>query len=91
MFYGISIIVAVIAFLFAAYLYIWVKRQPQENKRITEVAGLIRAGANTFMTREYKILAVFAAVVAVLILLFLPKPIWSNDAVWKNIAMAVAY
>ena len=80
MFYGISIIVAVIAFLFAAYLYIWVKRQPQENKRITEVAGLIREGANTFMKREYKILAIFALVVAVLILLFLPKPIWSTDA-----------
>ncbi len=91
MFYGISIIVAVIAFLFAAYLYLWVKRQPQENKRITEVAGLIRAGANTFMTREYKILALFAGVVAVLILLFLPKPIWATDDIWKNIAMAIAY
>ena len=91
MFYGISIIVAVIAFLFAAYLYIWVKRQPQENKRITEVAGLIREGANTFMKREYKILAIFALVVAVLILLFLPKPIWSTDAAWKNIAMAISY
>ena len=91
MFYGISIIVAVIAFLFAAYLYIWVKRQPQQNKRITEVAGLIREGANTFMKREYKILAIFALVVAVLILLFLPKPIWSTDAAWKNIAMAISY
>ena len=91
MFFGISIIVAVIAFLFAAYLYVWVKRQPQENKRITEVAGLIRDGANTFMKREYKILAIFAGVVAVLILLFLPKPIWANDNVWKNVAMAVSY
>jgi len=27
MFYGISIIVAAIAFLFAAYLYFWVKKQ----------------------------------------------------------------
>lgn len=91
MFYGISFIVAIIAFLFAAYLYLWVKRQPQENKKISEVAQLIREGANTFMRREYKILAIFAAVVTVLILLFLPSPIWSTKELWKNVAMAVSY
>ena len=92
MFYGISILVAAIAFLFAAYLYVWVKRQAQENKRITEVARLIREGANTFMKREYKILAIFATVIAVLILVLLPKPIWTEGAeIWKNVAMAVSY
>ncbi len=91
MFYGISILIAAIAFLFAAYLYFWVKRQPQENKRITEVAQLIREGANTFMKREYKILAVFSAVIAVLILVFLPSPIWGTKEIWKNIAMAISY
>ncbi len=90
-FYGISILIAAIAFLFAAYLYAWVKKQQQSNKRITEVAGLIRDGANTFMAREYKILAVFALVVAVLIVLFLPNPIWSTDNIWDNISMAIAY
>ncbi len=92
MFYGVSVLVSAIAFAFAAYLYFWVKRQPQENKRITEVAGLIRDGANTFMRREYKILAIFAAVIAVLIVVFLPTPIWkAGDAWWKNVAMAISY
>ena len=97
MFYGISIVIAAIAFLFAAYLYFWVKKQQQTNKRITEVAGLIRDGANTFMKREYKILAIFALIVAVLIVLFLPKPIWNAATVedrWTgmdNISMAIAY
>ncbi len=89
--YGISIIVAAIAFLFAAYLYVWVKRQPQDNKRITEVAQLIREGANTFMKREYKILAIFALIVAVLLLVFLPSPIWSSKSPVDNVLMAVAY
>lgn len=44
MLYGISVIIAAIAFLFAAYLYVWVKKQQQDNKRITEVARLIRDG-----------------------------------------------
>ncbi len=90
LFYGLSILTAAIAFAFAAYLYLWVKRQPQENKTITDVATLIREGANTFMNREYKILAIFSAVVAVLILLFLPSPIWKGEAL-DNIGMAVSY
>ncbi|MBR2328673.1 MAG: sodium-translocating pyrophosphatase, partial [Clostridia bacterium] len=90
LFYGLSILTAAIAFAFAVYLYLWVKRQPQQNKTIQEVATLIREGANTFMNREYKILAIFAAVAALLIFLFLPSPIWKGGAV-ENVSMALAY
>ena len=90
LFYGLSILTAAIAFAFAVYLYMWVKRQPQENKTIEEVAALIRDGANTFMTREYKILAVFAAAAAALIFVFLPAPLWKGSFV-SNIAMALSY
>ena len=90
LFYGLSFLTAVIAFAYAAYLYLWVKRQKLVNKKIIEVAQLIREGANTFMGREYKILAAFGGVVAVLILVFLPTPIWKNGAA-DNIAMALAY
>ncbi len=92
MLYGMCFLIAVIAFAFAAYLYLWVKRQPQENKRITEVAKLIRDGANTFMAREYKILAVFAAVAAVLIFVFLPGAVWKEgNNIADNIGMALSY
>lgn len=43
------------------------------------------------MRREYKILAIFAAVVAVCIFLFLPAPIWSSKDIMKNVAMAISY
>lgn len=42
------------------------------------------------MKREYKILAIFAGIIAVLILLFLPAPIWAGNWV-KNVSMAIAY
>ncbi len=90
LFYGLSFLIAAVAFAYAVYLYLWVKRQKISNKKIIEVAALIKNGANTFMSREYKILAIFASVIAVLILLFLPSPIWSGDAV-SNISMAIAY
>ena len=90
LFYGLSFLVAVIAFAFAAYLYLWVKRQKTTNATIQEVAVLIRQGANTFMRREYKVLAKFAAVAAVVILVLLPAPIWQGEPL-KNVAMALSY
>ena len=47
LFYALSFLVAVVAFAFAAYLYVWVKKQRTVNKRIIEVSTLIKEGANT--------------------------------------------
>ena len=88
-FYGFSFLTVVIAFAFAAYLYLWVKKQKVNNAQIIKVSELIKQGANTFMKREYKILAKFAAVAAVIILVLLPSPIWQGDYV-ANISMAIA-
>ena len=88
--YALSFLAVVIAFAFAAYLYLWVKRQPAGNQTIRRVSDLIKAGANTFMRKEYKILAIFAGVAAVLIFLFLPQGIWTGD--WhENVGMTLAY
>ena len=86
----VAILVSVLAFGVAAWLYTWVKAQPSSNAEIARVGALIRQGANTFITREYKMLAVFASVVAVVILIFIPHPIWNGDY-GKNISMALAY
>ncbi len=88
--YAISFFSVVIAFAFAFYLYLWVKKQPAENKKIIQVSGLIRDGAHTFMRKEYQVLARFAGVAAIIILVLLPDPIWSG-AVGDNIAIAIAY
>ena len=90
LFYGLSFLTAVIAFAYAAYLYLWIKRQPLTNGKIMDVAALIKEGANTFMRREYRILAIFSAVVAALIFLFLPSPIWTGG-IADHIAMSLSY
>ncbi len=91
-FYALSFLTAMVAFGFAAYLYLWVKKQSTVNKRIIEVSALIKAGANTFMTREYKILAIFALAFAAVIFVLLPTPIWaSNGSILDNLYMAIAY
>lgn len=91
LFLGLSVLTSALAFAFAAYLYLWVKKQSTVNEKIVEVSALIKQGANTFMRREYKILGIFAAVIAVLILVFLPSPIWKGESISSNIGMAVSY
>lgn len=86
-----SIVVAIMAFAAAFWLYKWVVSQPASNKRIAEVGKLIQDGANTFLAKEYKTLTVFCSIAAILILLFLPHPIWSGGNVLDNITMALAY
>jgi len=85
-----AIAVSFLAFAMAVWLYVWVKAQPSSNVKIAEVGKLIQQGANTFLKREYIVLAKFAGVVAILILVFLPSPIWAGG-ITKNIAMALSY
>ena len=42
LFYGASFLISIIAFAYAAYLYLWVKRQPLTNAKIIKVADLIK-------------------------------------------------
>ena len=72
--YLVSFFAVVIAMAFAVYLHLWVKKQPVENGTIIKVSDLIKAGANTFMRKEYKILAAFAGVVALILFILLPQP-----------------
>lgn len=83
--------VILLSFVFAAWLYGWVKKQSSKNERVAEVGAYIQRGANTFLKKEYVVLAKFCAVAAVLLFIFLPKPIWSGGDIWANVKMALAY
>ena len=88
--FAISVVVALLSFATAAWLYTWVSRQNPGTKKTQEIAALIREGANVFLAREYRLLSYFVLIVAVAILLFLPQPIWHGEPK-RNIFMAIAY
>jgi len=88
--YYMAIIVSLISFGVAFYFYLWVKRQPSSNETIHKIGELISKGTSTFLRREYLLLARFAGVAAILILVFLPSPIWTGNPS-KNIIMAACY
>ncbi|NLO35609.1 MAG: sodium-translocating pyrophosphatase [Clostridiaceae bacterium] len=85
-----SIVVSLLAFGVAAWLYRWVSRLPTAEGPIGEIGALIRAGAYTFLRTEYKLLGRFVIAAAVLILLFFPRPFWTHD-IKINLLMAVTY
>jgi K(+)-stimulated pyrophosphate-energized sodium pump len=45
-----AIAIALLAFAFAAWLYVWVNKQPSSNEKIAKIGGFIRKGANTYFT-----------------------------------------
>ncbi|MBR5501823.1 MAG: sodium/proton-translocating pyrophosphatase, partial [Oscillospiraceae bacterium] len=86
-----GMLVSLAAFGYAAWLFLWVKKQPQENATITRVGKLIQNGARAFLGRQYKLLIAFAGLVSAVIFLLLPAPIWQGGSVGKNLTMAVCY
>lgn len=86
----VSILVSLAAFLFAAWLFGWVKRQPLQNDEIARVGELIQGGARTFLGREFQVLGRFCLCAGILIFLFLPSPVWTGRPT-ANLSMAVAY
>ncbi len=85
-----GIVIALLAFAYAAWLFTWVKTQPQENKTITRISGLIQEGARAFLNKQYALLFKFALLVALIIMVMLPNPIWKGFSV-QNIFMALSY
>jgi K(+)-stimulated pyrophosphate-energized sodium pump len=82
---------ALISILVGLYFYHYIDKQDSGTKRMQEIASAIREGANAFLKREYTILAIFVIIVAILLLIFLPSPLWLNSEPLKNIELATAY
>jgi K(+)-stimulated pyrophosphate-energized sodium pump len=55
----------------AMYIYRQVKKFPEGEGKVVEIGKQIHLGAMVFMTREYKMLAIFASILTVLLFMFL--------------------
>ncbi len=65
----IGIIMGIIGIALAATFYFKVMRAPEGTERMKEISSFIREGAKTFLKREYKTIAIYAAVVSVILYL----------------------
>ena len=62
-------VLGVVGFAIAVAIYASIKKQPVGNATMREISEAIHSGAMAFLRREYMVLAVFIAIVFVLILL----------------------
>ena len=86
----IAPIASLISILVGLYFYRYVENQDSGTDRMREISDAIRLGARAFLKREYTVLFMFVGVVAVLLLIFLPTPIWAGDPL-KNITISLSY
>ena len=63
------IVAWVAALAFAFWKLKWVESQSQGTDEIAKIAGHIRSGAMAFLNREYRVLSIFVAIVAILLFL----------------------
>jgi K(+)-stimulated pyrophosphate-energized sodium pump len=82
---------AVVSILAGLFFYRYVDKQDSGTERMKEISGAIRQGAAAFIRREYTTLAMFVTVVAVLIGIFLPQPLWQSDNLMLNLQLPLAY
>jgi K(+)-stimulated pyrophosphate-energized sodium pump len=59
--------IAVLALIYAASLFSSVKKENSGNKRMRALSSYIHEGAMAFLSREYKIIAIFVVIVAVVL------------------------
>jgi len=67
----IAIVVSVIALAYAGYLSVRILKADQGTEKMKEISQAIQEGAMAFLSREYKMVSIFVAVVFVLLTVFL--------------------
>ena len=82
---------AVISILVGFYIHDFVNKQDKGTDKMQFVAGAIKEGARAFLNRMYRTLIYFVVGMALLLLIFLPSPIWASTDPLNNVILAVSY
>ena len=64
---GLSPVLGLLGLVVALVLYLYVKKQPSGTPAMREIADQIYEGSMAFLRREYSVLAVFLAIVSLLL------------------------
>ena len=56
-----------LALAYTVSLALWLKKQPSGNEKMQEISKATQEGALAFLLREYRVLAIFAVIVAIII------------------------
>lgn len=71
----LSVALAIVGLVFAGWLKVSLQKQKIQNERIEKFSGLIRSGVASFLMKQFRLLAIFSAVIF-LVLFFVPALSW---------------
>ncbi|MCX6657024.1 MAG: sodium-translocating pyrophosphatase [Candidatus Bathyarchaeota archaeon] len=87
----IAPLVSVLSILTGLYILRWVKAQDPGSERVKFIGGAIKEGSQAFLNRMFRTLAIFVAIMAAILFVFLPNPLWLTTMPLKNVLLASAY
>ncbi|MCX6641952.1 MAG: sodium/proton-translocating pyrophosphatase, partial [Candidatus Bathyarchaeota archaeon] len=87
----IAPIVAILSIATGLFILRWVRSQDPGSERTRFIGGAIKVGSNAFLKRMYSTLSIFVGLMAVVLLVFLPHPIWLTSTPMNNLTLAVSY
>lgn len=87
----IAPISAILSIVAGIVLYYYLERQSSGTKQMQEISDAIKTGARAFLRREYYVLTIFVLIIAVLMGLFRPNPIWVTTNILENLSFSLAY
>src|SRR5690554_1682771 len=70
----VGLVASVIGLAFAGYSVRWLLAQDTGNDRMRQIAGYIQRGAQAFLSREYRYVAMLVVLVTVLLLVLSALP-----------------
>ena len=82
---------AALSIILGLILHRYINRQDTGTERMNFVARAIKQGAQAFLNRMFRTLGFFVAVMALILFVFLPKPIWLGGSIMGNIKLSAAY
>jgi len=79
--------VSIVSLLYAVALWFYLKSQNKGNDKMVEIADAVRQGAGAFLSREYRIIAPIAILIALLIFGLIDYPNGTGGATALGFAM----
>jgi K(+)-stimulated pyrophosphate-energized sodium pump len=70
----VALVAAVVGLGFAAYTANWILQQDAGDAKMAKIASAIQRGAQAFLSREYRYVAILVAIVAVILLILSAVP-----------------
>ena len=86
----LAVVGALVALLYAVVLIFNVRSQNPGTPKMQEIAGAVKEGANAFLSREYRVIAPVAVIVAIAIYVFIDIPLGTGGAIAVGFVVGAA-